>query len=149
VYTPDGKAHSSASLQRRETSGFLLTSSRSVGERKFLLEGERRRWIVRAFGGNVWERWVSSCGSFMVATEPVVARRRCFLESWWLEARNGVSGVTDGMAILGLLVVGVLLCVVMTVVLSVVAVGWWGGGVVDVSSWRDRDRVGLCSRMPG
>jgi len=80
----------------------------------------------------------------MVATEPVVARRRCFLESWWLEARNGVSGVTDGMAILGLLVVGVLLlCVVMTVVLSVVAVGWWGGGVVDVSSWRDRDRWAL------
>jgi len=116
VYTPDGKAHSSASLQRRETSGFLLTSSRSAGERKFLLEGERRRWIVRLLGENVWERWVSSWGSFMVATEPVVARRRCFLESWWWEARNGVSGVIDGVAILGLPVVVVsLLCVVMAV----------------------------------
>ena len=98
-----------------------------------------RRWIVRISGENFWERWVSNSGSFMVATEPVVARRRCFLESWWLEARNGVSGVTDGMVILGLFMVGVLLCVVVIVVWYR---WWWWGGCV--SSWRGRDRGGFC-----
>lgn len=107
-----------------------------------------RRWIVRVSGENFWERWVSNSGSFMVATEPAVARRRCFLESWWLEARNGVSGVIDGMAILGLSIYGgrvLLLCVVMIVVWY--RWWWWGGGVVDMSSWRDRDRGGFCSWM--
>jgi len=71
------------------------------------------RWIVSVSGEKVFERADSSCGSFIVATEPVVARRRCFLESWWSEARNGVVvwGIVWVVAIFGLLVVGSLCAV--------------------------------------
>jgi hypothetical protein len=69
-----------------------------VGGRKWCEDAVVRIWIARREDEGGWRavRRLTKRGSLIVATEPVMARRRCFLESSFAAAVNGVVGRVVG-----------------------------------------------------